>query len=76
VAASTDGQIIPPIMGAAAFIIAEYVNISYMEVAKAAIIPAAASMAALFYITHLEACKLSIEGLKKKYIPSFLKTFM
>jgi TRAP-type uncharacterized transport system fused permease subunit len=47
-----------------------------MEVAKAAIIPAAASMAALFYITHLEACKLSIEGLKKKYIPSFLKTFM
>jgi len=76
VAASTDGQIIPPIMGAAAFIIAEYVNISYMEVAKAALIPAIASMAALFFITHLEACKLGIEGLKKKYIPNFLKTLM
>jgi|GEM_PF-2801561 TRAP-type uncharacterized transport system fused permease subunit len=63
-------------MGAAAFIIAEYVNISYMEVAKAALIPAIASMAALFFITHLEACKLGIEGLKKKYIPNFLKTLM
>ncbi|KKL72743.1 hypothetical protein LCGC14_2081870, partial [marine sediment metagenome] len=49
VAASTDGQLAPPIMGAAAFIIAEYVNVPYIEVVKAAIIPAFASYAALFF---------------------------
>jgi len=62
VAASTDGQLMPPIMGAAAFIIAEYLNVPYIEVVKAAIIPALVSYAALFYITHLEALKLVISG--------------
>ena len=47
VAASTDGQLAPPIMGAAAFIIAEYVNVPYVEVIKAAAVPAFASYAAL-----------------------------
>lgn len=74
VAASTDGQLMPPIMGAAAFIIAEYVNVPYMEVVKAAAIPAFASYFALFYVTHLEACKLGMKGLAKADLPSFLKT--
>ncbi|MDH5561544.1 MAG: TRAP transporter permease [Deltaproteobacteria bacterium] len=71
VAASTDGQLMPPIMGAAAFIIAEYVNISYLEVVKAAIIPAFVSYFTLFYVTHLEASKLGMKGLDKKDLPDF-----
>jgi len=76
VAASTDGQLAPPIMGAAAFIIAEYVNVPYVEVIKAAAIPAFASYAALFYISHIEASKLGLEGLPKSEVPPFFKTFM
>lgn len=71
VAASTDGQLMPPIMGAAAFIIAEYVNVPYIEVVKAAAIPAFVSYAALFYITHLEAVKLGLKGLPRRELPSF-----
>jgi TRAP transporter 4TM/12TM fusion protein len=74
VAASTNGQIMPPIMGAAAFIIAEYVNVPYVEVIKAAAIPAFVSYFALFYITHLEAMKLGIKGLPRKELPAFFPT--
>lgn len=74
VAASTDGQLMPPIMGAAAFIIAEYVNLPYIHVIKAAAIPAFVSYGALFYITHLEACKLGIRGLPAEQIPPFWET--
>ena len=74
VAASTNGQIMPPIMGAAAFIIAEYVNVPYIDVVKAAIIPAFTSYIALLYITHLEACKLGIQGIPKSQLPNFMKT--
>ena len=74
VAASTDGQLMPPIMGAAAFIIAEYVNVPYLEVVKAAAIPAFASYFGLFCITHLEASKLGIKGLSPPDIPRFFKT--
>ena len=76
VAASTDGQLAPPIMGAAAFIIAEYVNVPYVEVIKAAAIPAFASYAALFYITHIEASKLGLRGMPKEELPAFFKTFV
>lgn len=76
VAASTDGQLAPPIMGAAAFIIAEYVNVPYLEVVKAAAIPAFASYAALFFISHIEASKLGIKGLPKDQIPPFFKTLI
>jgi TRAP transporter 4TM/12TM fusion protein len=76
VAASTDGQLAPPIMGAAAFIIAEYVNVPYIEVVKAAAIPAFASYAALFYITHIEASKLGLSGLPRKELPLFFKTLI
>ncbi|MFP4379192.1 MAG: TRAP transporter permease [Candidatus Sumerlaeia bacterium] len=71
VAASTDGQLAPPIMGAAAFIIAEYVNVPYIDVLKAAIVPAFASYAALLYITHLEACKLGLERIPRAELPRF-----
>ena len=76
VAASTDGQLAPPIMGAAAFIIAEYVNVPYIEVVKAAAVPAFASYAALFYITHIEASKLGLSGLSRKELPLFFKTLI
>ena len=76
VAASTDGQLAPPIMGAAAFIIAEYVNVPYVEVIKAAAVPAFASYAALFYITHIEASKLGLRGLSRSELPNFFKTLI
>ncbi len=74
VAASTDGQLAPPIMGAAAFIIAEYVTgANYVDVIKAAAIPAFASYAALIYITHIEACKLGLKGMSRDETPVFHK---
>ncbi len=73
VAASTNGQLMPPIMGAAAFIIAEYLSLPYLEVIKAAALPAVVSYFALFYITHLEASKLGMKGLPKSDIPQFTK---
>jgi TRAP transporter 4TM/12TM fusion protein len=76
VAASTDGQLAPPIMGAAAFIIAEYVNVPYVEVVKAAAVPAFASYAALFYITHIEASKLGLQGMARSELPPFFKTLL
>jgi len=76
VAASTDGQLAPPIMGAAAFIIAEYVNVPYVQVIKAAAIPAFASYAALFFITHIEASKLGLRGLSRSELPRFFKTLL
>jgi TRAP transporter 4TM/12TM fusion protein len=72
VAASTNGQLMPPIMGAAAFIIAEYLGVSYLDVIKAAAIPAFVSYFALFYIAHLEASKLGMRRLPKPDIPAFL----
>ncbi|WP_419661410.1 C4-TRAP transporter, 4TM/12TM fusion protein [Desulfosarcina variabilis str. Montpellier] len=76
VAASTDGQLAPPIMGAAAFIIAEYVNVPYVEVIKAAAVPAFASYAALFYISHIEASKLGLRGMSRAELPAFFKTLV
>jgi len=66
VAASVNGQIMPPIMGAAAFLIAEYVNIPYTEVILRAFVPAVATYIALFYIVHIEALKAGIEGLPRR----------
>ena len=71
VAASTNGQLMPPIMGAAAFIIAEYLGKPYLDVVKAAAIPAFVSYAALFYITHLEASRLKMRGLDRSELPRF-----
>jgi TRAP transporter 4TM/12TM fusion protein len=76
VAASTDGQLAPPIMGAAAFIIAEYVNVPYIEVVKAAAVPAFASYAALIWISHIEASKLGLRGMSRAELPPFVKTLV
>ena len=63
-------------MGAAAFIIAEYCNLQYLDVIKAAFIPAVVSYIALMYITHLEASKLGLEGIPKADLPRFWDTFI
>ena len=62
-AAGVDGQIMPPVMGAAAFLMAEYVGVSYVDICKNAALPAVISYIALFYIVHLEALKAGIKGL-------------
>ena len=63
VASSTNGQLTPPVMGAAAFLMIEYVGISYVEVIKHALLPALISYMALIYIVHLEACKANMRRL-------------
>jgi TRAP transporter 4TM/12TM fusion protein len=65
VASSTNGQLTPPVMGAAAFLITEFVGISYPELMMNAVLPAAISYIALVYIVHLEALKMGLKGLKK-----------
>ncbi len=64
-ASSVNGQIMPPVMGAAAFLIAEYVGISYAEVVKHAIIPALLTYGALFYIVDIEAMKMGLAGVPR-----------
>ncbi|ASA54332.1 TRAP transporter permease [Vibrio gazogenes] len=65
VAASVNGQIMPPVMGAAAFLMVEYVGISYLDVIKHAFLPALISYIGLVYIVHLEALKSGMEGLPR-----------
>ncbi len=65
VASSTNGQLTPPVMGAAAFLISEFTGISYPELIKHAFLPAIISYIALVYIVHLEALKLGLEGLPR-----------
>jgi TRAP transporter 4TM/12TM fusion protein len=74
-AASTNGQIMPPVMGAAAFIIAETIGVSYFDVVVAAFIPAIISYMALMYISHLEALKLGLKGLPASDVPVFWPVF-
>ncbi|MGN2615758.1 TRAP transporter permease [Aliivibrio fischeri] len=76
VAASTNGQLTPPIMGAAAFLMVEYVGISYVEVIKAALLPALISYIALLYIVHLEACKAGMKGLPRRHNPTLVQSLL
>jgi TRAP transporter 4TM/12TM fusion protein len=76
VAASTNGQLMPPIMGAAAFIMAEVIGIPYLEVVRAALFPALISYLALFYVVHLESLKLGLIAIPRKELPPFLETFL
>ncbi len=66
VAASTNGQLTPPVMGAAAFLIVEYVGIPYIDVMRHAILPALISYIGLFNIVHLEAVKAGMEGIPQR----------
>ena len=65
-AASTGGQIMPPIMGAAAFLMAEYMNLPYAQVAVKAILPAVLYFTGIFIAVHLEAKKLGLHGIPKE----------
>jgi len=76
VAASTNGQLTPPIMGAAAFLMVEYVGIPYLDVIKHAILPALISYFALFYIVHLEACKADMKALPRRHETKFIYTLI
>ena len=66
VSSSVNGQIMPPVMGAAAFLMVEYVGIPYVQVMRHAILPALISYIALFYIVHLEALKAGMQGLPRR----------
>lgn len=68
VSSSVNGQIMPPVMGAAAFLMVEYVGIPYVEVMKHAFLPAIISYVALFYIVHLEALKAGMQGLPRRTV--------
>ncbi len=76
VAASTNGQLTPPIMGAAAFLMVEYVGISYLEVVKHAILPSIISYIALVYIVHLEALKMNMQGIERLHKPTIAQRML
>jgi TRAP transporter 4TM/12TM fusion protein len=76
VASSTNGQLTPPVMGAVAFLMIEYVGISYVEVIKHAALPALISYVALVYIVHLEALKADMKGLPRRSPPNFVRSLM
>ncbi len=76
VAASTNGQLTPPIMGAAAFLMVEYVGIPYIEVIKHAILPSLISYIALVYIVHLEAVKLNMRGIERLHKPTLAQRML
>lgn len=73
---SVNGQIMPPVMGAAAFLMVEYVGIPYAEIVKHAFLPAILSYLGLFYIVHLEALKLDMQPIiKRQYRPRYQRWF-
>ena len=74
--ASTMGQLMPPIMGAAAFIMAEFLGMAYSDVVIAAFIPAFVTYFALIYIVHLEALKLGLKGMNAEDLPKKWETFV
>lgn len=76
VAASTNAQFLPPIMGAAAFVMAEITGIPYLEIAKAAFVPAVLSYVAILGIVHLESVKLNLVGIPRKDLPPILPTLL
>ena len=75
-AASTGGQIMPPIMGAAAFLMAEMVGVQYGEIAMRAIFPALLYFTGIFITVHLEAKRLGLKGIAKEDLPKFIPLFI
>ena len=76
VSSSVNGQIMPPVMGAAAFVMASFIGVTYFEIVKHAFLPAIISYIALFYISHLEALKLNLKGMEDADVPNLRKTFL
>jgi TRAP transporter 4TM/12TM fusion protein len=74
--ASTGGQIMPPVMGAAAFIMADFTGLKYIDIVKAAIIPAVLYYVAVGTMVHLEACKLGLKGIPRDELPKLSKIFL
>ena len=74
--ASTGGQLMPPIMGAAAFLMSESLGLPYITIVKAAIIPAVLYFTGIFITVHLEAKKLGLKGLPREQLPRFLPLFL
>lgn len=72
-AASTGGQIMPPIMGAAAFLMADFVGVPYSSILGRAVLPALLYFAGIFITVHLEAKRLGLSGIPKEMLPSFKK---
>ena len=75
-ASSTGGQIMPPIMGAAAFLMVEYVGVDYGAIAARAIIPAVLYFAGIFISVHLEAKRMGLKGMSREELPKFGKLFL
>jgi TRAP transporter 4TM/12TM fusion protein len=75
-AASTGGQIMPPIMGAAAFLIAEFTNTPYIEIAKAAAIPACLYFFGIFIEVHFEAKRCGLKGMSRDQLPKFMEVLL
>jgi len=71
--ASTGGQIMPPVMGAGAFIMADMLGVPYFQVCKAAILPACLYYFALLYMVHLEALRSNLRGMTREELPNFIK---
>ena len=74
--ASTGGQLMPPIMGAAAFLMAESLGMPYITIVKAAVIPALLYFTGIFITVHLEAKKLGLKGMPREQLPRFLPLFL
>lgn len=75
-AASTGGQIMPPIMGAAAFLMAEMVGVKYSQIVLCAILPAVLYFGGVFMMVHLEAKRLGLKGMDKSKLPNFFGIFI
>src|SRR5699024_5901441 len=71
--ASTGGQIAPPVLGAAAFLMAEVTGMPYLEIVKASLIPAVVFYIAVFIMVDFEAAKTGVTGIRKELLPNFLQ---
>ncbi len=74
-AASSSGQLLPPVMGAAAFIMADFTGIPYLDIVKSAAIPALLSYTAILFMVHLEASKHNLTGIPRKELVSPFRVF-
>ncbi|TVQ19051.1 MAG: TRAP transporter permease [Spirochaetaceae bacterium] len=74
-AASTGGQILPPVMGAAAFIMSEFTNIPYIQIVASAVVPALLYYVGVMVMVHLQASKRGLKGIPKQELPEFRSTF-
>ncbi|MBP3751442.1 MAG: TRAP transporter fused permease subunit, partial [Pyramidobacter sp.] len=75
-ASSTGGQLMPPIMGAAAFIMSDFIGVPYITIAIAAVLPALLYYMAVFIMIHMEAKRLGLKGLPREQLPNTKKIFM